>query len=346
MHLSARHNILAILLASLLAAPAAANNQLGGVNLAGAEFGSAVPGTLNSDYTWPTTTELDYFHSKGMNVARVPFLWERMQPQINGPLDVTYLAALDALAAHAHAIGIRLILDPHNYARYGGQLIGSAQVPDAAFADFWSRLSSHYKTNSAVIFGLMNEPNSMPTEQWAQAANAGIAAIRASGAQQLVLVPGNAWTGAHSWSQSWYGTANAEAMLAITDSANHFAFELHQYFDNDYSGTSETCKSAADTGASQLQGVTSWLRTHNYKGFLGEFAGADNSACHNAIINAMDHLKNNADVWLGWTWWAAGPWWGEYMYSLEPSNNFSTDRPQMSWLQPYMPPLFADGFDG
>lgn len=328
------------------ALPAAANNTLGGVNLAGAEFGSAVPGTVDSDYTWPTTAELDYFHDQGMNVARVPFLWERMQPQLNGALNASYLAALDTLVAHATTIGIKLILDPHNYARYNGNLIGSAQVPDAAFADFWSRLSTHYKSSDVVIFGLMNEPNTMPTEQWVQAANAAIVAIRAADAQQLVLVPGNAWTGAASWSQNWYGTPNATAMLAINDSASHFAFELHQYYDGDHSGTSPTCISATGTGANELQGVTTWLRTHHYKGFLGEFAGANNGDCHNAIISAMNHLKNNSDVWLGWTWWAAGPWWDEYMYSLEPTNNFTTDRPQMSWLRPYMPPIFADGFDG
>ena len=35
-----------------------------GVNLAGAEFGSNMPGTFNSDYTYPTASELDYYQSK------------------------------------------------------------------------------------------------------------------------------------------------------------------------------------------------------------------------------------------------------------------------------------------
>jgi endoglucanase len=334
------------LLGLTLALSAQANTSYGGVNLAGAEFGSAVPGTPGVDFVWPSNAEIDYFHGKGMNVLRVPFKWERMQPTQNAALAGTYLAALDALVAHAASVGVKVILDPHNYARYGGNVVGTAGLPNAAFADFWTRLASHFVGNEAVIFGLMNEPNSMPTEQWAAAANAAIAAIRAAGSQQLILVPGNAWTGAHSWSQSWYGTPNATAMLAIVDSGNRFAFELHQYFDSDYSGTSATCVATAGTGANQLQGVTTWLRANGYKGFLGEFAGADNSACQAAIVSAMDHLKGNSDVWLGWTWWAAGPWWGSYMYTLEPGNGFSTDSPQMNWLQPYMPPLFANGFEG
>jgi len=44
-------------------------------------------------------------------------------------------------------------------------------------------------------------------------------------------------------------------------------------------------------------------------------------------------MESNSDVWQGWTWWAAGPWWGNYMYSLEPTAN--GDAPQMAWLKPH-----------
>jgi len=39
-------------------------------------------------------------------------------------------------------------------------------------------------------------------------------------------------------------------------------------------------------------------------------------------------------VWIGFTWWAAGPWWGEYMFTLEPKQG--VDRPQMRLLLPYL----------
>ena len=41
------------------------------------------------------------------------------------------------------------------------------------------------------------------------------------------------------------------------------------------------------------------------------------------------------DVWLGWAWWAAGPWWSDYMFTLEPKPD-GTDRPQMAWLAPHL----------
>ena len=121
----------------------------------------------------------------------------------------------------------------------------------------------------------------MPTEQWRDSANIAIAAIRDIGAQQLILVPGNAWTGAHSWTQSWYGTPNAQVMSSIVDPLDHFVFELHQYFDGDFSGTSPNC--VAGHGAQQLMEVTDWLRNQGRQGFLGEFAGANNANCEQSI---------------------------------------------------------------
>lgn len=309
--------------------------QWKGVNLAGAEF--------DGQSFWPVPAETDYFRAAGMNVLRIPFRWERMQPALSGPLDAAQLAALTAVVDDAIAAGAFVILDPHNYARYGGQVIGSAAVPLEAFADFWRRLATQFGDRPQVIFGLMNEPNSMPTEAWLEAANAGIAGIRAAGATQWILVPGNAWTGAHSWLSDWYGTPNGTVMLGVVDPLDRYAFELHQYFDGDYSGTSSTCRE--DAGAAQLAAVSGWLRAHGRRAVLGEFAGADNEACRRAIRSALDHLDANADVWLGWTWWAAGPAWGDYMFTLEPTGNFGVDRPQMAWLRPYLDRLFASGFD-
>lgn len=320
-----------------LGTSAAAAVEWTGVNLAGAEFDH---GTF-----WPIAAEVNYFRSAGMNIIRVPFRWERLQPALSGPLDPTQLASLQRVVADARSAGAYVILDPHNYARYNGNVIGSGAVPRAAFTDFWNRLASVFRDQPHVIFGLMNEPNSMPTEDWLLAANAGIAGIRNAGAQQWILVPGNAWTGAHSWLQNWYGTPNGSVMGGVVDPLNHYAYELHQYFDGDYSGQSSWCN--AGNGAAQLSAVTQWLRERGKRGFLGEFAGGANDDCRTAVTNALGYLANNADVWLGWSWWAAGPEWGEYIFTLEPTNNFTVDRPQMAWLRPYLASdrIFAGRFE-
>ena len=325
--------IILLLACAFSNAPAGESNRLQymGINLAGAEF--------NHGTFWPTTQEYDYFKSKGMNVFRIPFLWERMQPTLNQSFDQNQQNSLIASVNEATSDDNYAIIDPHNYARYNGQLIGSNSVTDADFADFWTRLANLFSNNPRVIFGLMNEPNSMSTEQWVSSANAAILAIRDAGAENLILVPGNAWTGAHSWEQNWYGTPNAQAMLNISDPNNNFAFELHQYFDADFSGTNTFCDPAH--GSAQFVAVTNWLRQQGKKGLLGEFAGANNNNCEQSINSALQYLQDNADVWLGWTWWAAGPEWGEYIFTLEPTNNFTTDRPQMAWLEPFL----ANGLD-
>lgn len=90
---------------------------LTGVNLAGLEFGSNIPGTVNVDYGVPTTSELDYFIRKGMNVFRLPFLWERLQGSLNGSFTSSYQNYVTSFVSYATGKGAKVIVDPHNYAR-------------------------------------------------------------------------------------------------------------------------------------------------------------------------------------------------------------------------------------
>lgn len=318
--------------------------QFAGVNLAGAEFGSGtLPGKYNQHYTYPTKAEVDYFTEKGMNTFRLPFRWERLQYEVFAELNSAELSRIKNFVVYASSKGAYTVLDPHNYARYFGKVIGSAEVPVEAFADFWKKLATEFKEDSSVIFGLMNEPHDMATESWLEAANAAIASIRSTNAQNLILVPGNGYSGAHSWNSDWYGTSNAVVMQNISDPGNNYAFEVHQYFDNNSSGSSETCVSAS-VGADRLKSFTSWLRNNNQRGFLGEFGISSNETCMQALDNMLEYLHSNTDVWLGWTYWAAGPWWGDYMFSVEPQNN--RDKPQMNILEQYLgDPLSSAGMN-
>jgi endoglucanase len=301
----------------------------GGVNLSVAEFGAGnIPGTYGTDYIYPSSGEVDYYVGKGMTIIRLPFLWERLQRTLGGPLDTTERGYLDAFVTYATGKGARVILDPHNYARYNGQVIGGG-VTSAQFADLWAKLAQRYGPNPLVVFGLMNEPHDLDINAWLAAANAAIQAIRDAGATNLILVPGSSWTGAHSWVSSGNGTT----MLGIVDPGNNYGFEVHQYLDSDSSGTSETCVSTT-IGAERLQAFTEWARAHATRGFLGEFAGARNQTCDDAVSGMLDFIDANRDVWLGWSWWAGGPWWGDYMFTLEPSGG--VDRPQLALLVPHL----------
>lgn len=84
---------------------------------------------------------------------------------------------------------------------------------------------------------------------------------------------------------------------------------MHQYLDSDGSGTSPTCVSPT-IGAERVQAATQWLEDNNFKGFLGEIGAGSNSACISAVQGALCAMQQSG-VWIGTTWWAAGPWWGD-----------------------------------
>lgn len=344
--------VVLLLLLSSLRSSAMAQVVFTGTNLSGAEFGTNWPGTYNTDYTYPTQAEVNYFVGKGMNTFRLPVRWERLQPTLNGAINTAELNRLNSFITYATSKGANVILDPHNFARYyppsgnyqsdPNSVIGSPAVPYAAFGDFWSRMANQYKSNSKVIFNLMNEPNAMPTENWVTASNTAIAAIRTAGASNLILVPGNGYTGAWTWSNNWYGTPNATAMLNIVDPGNNYAFDVHQYMDIDGSGTSATITGNDPmTGVNRISGFTQWLKANNKRGFLGEFAVAASTIGNGStqvgdelLNNMLGYMQNNGDVWMGWTWWSAGPWWpADYMFYLDPAGN--VDKPQMGSLQPF-----------
>lgn len=326
-----------------------AAQSFSGVSLAGAEFGEdSLPGSYDVDYTYPTFEEVDYYLGKGVGTFRIPFRWERLQRTLYGPLDTAELVRLEEFVGYATSQGAKVILDPHNYARYRDDPIGSAAVPHSAFADFWSRLAERYEDDPRVIFGLMNEPHGMPTQQWLDAANAAIAAIRQAGASNLILVPGNCYSGAHSWASACGGSSNASTMQGVVDPIGHFAFEVHQYLDADSSGTSAQIVHET-IGSQRLVGFTDWLRDHGHQALLGEFGvaaqaigDAPSQIGDEAIHDVLGFLDSNADVWLGWSWWAGGPWWpSDYMFQLDPQNlgqPGETDRPQMAVLEPYLLP--------
>jgi endoglucanase len=337
-----------------------ADVQYAGVNLSGAEFGMThLPGTFNSDYGYPTSAEVDYYKSKGMNFIRLPFRWERLQQTNSAILDPAELGRMSAFVSYATSNGMYVLLDPHNFMRYYpnprtdyqtatnvvGNYIGTS-VRNADFSNFWSQVAAVYQTNNHVFFGLNNEPDSLPEAQLVTSENLAIAAIRATGATNLIFVPGNRYTGAWTWLNSDSdGAPNSVAMLGIVDSGSNYLFEVHQYLDSDGSGTHTNIVSA-DIGWQRLTSFTVWARTHNYKGFLGEYAvpgvaiGGTNIGGA-ALTNMLIYIQTNSDVWLGWAYWGGGPRWGNKpLFPIDPTNigkPNQADQPAMSIIKHFFP---------
>ncbi|KAF7191375.1 putative endo-beta-1,4-glucanase B [Pseudocercospora fuligena] len=317
-----------VLSTSTLAAPHKFNKrasnetklQFIGINESGPEFGEAnLPGTYGTDYTWPNLTSIDTFISKGFNTFRINTLMERMVPdKMTGTLDEAYMGNLTETVNYITSKKAFAMIVPHNYGRYYDSIIEST----SDFKTFWTTIATPYANNSLVIFDTNNEYHDMAGSLVAELNQAAIDGIRAAGAtSQYITVEGNAYTGAWTWTNTTGtdGKTNAETMGNLTDSADKIIYQMHQYLDSDGSGTSETCVSAT-IGSERLELATNWLRENGKTGLVGEFAGAVNEVCESAVKDMLKYISDNSDVWDGYAWWAAGPWWADYMFSIEPAD--------------------------
>lgn len=339
-----RRDFAAILLAALLCQTllgvAGADESsraafLAGVNISGAELNGGRPGARpNFDYVYPTEGEIAWAASHHMTVIRLPVEWSRLQPSLGGGIDEAEWNRVVAVIRMARSHDIRVILDLHDYGAWRGRAIGGVDLPDAVFADTWGRIAALARHQPELILGLMNEPHLQSAPQWERSAQAALDAIRRAGARNLVLVPGANWDGAHSWTAG--GTAsNAAAMDHFVDPAGApVAFEFHQYFDHDFSGTKPDCLAPA-AAIRTLEPATAWLAAGHRQGFLGEFATAGTPACLDTLDAVLTYLHAHPAQWTGWTYWAAGAWWRNYMFSVEPSHG--AEHPQMAVLSRHLP---------
>jgi endoglucanase len=320
-------------------APSFENTAMG-VNLAGAEFGSTYPGIYGQDYAYPRVDSLNYYRCKGLMLIRLPFLWERMQPVLHGSLDPIELDRMKVFVAEAQSKGMKVILDAHDYGRYGkgtftdvtthGQIIGAPEVPVSAFKGFWTAIASQFVGNPAIYgYDIMNEPHDMGgVEVWPAAAQAAIDGIRSVDQGTRIIVEGDHWSNAATWPA-------ANEALEVSDPANHLIYEAHAYFDHDESGnyrrTYDQEGAYPAIGADRLQPFIEWLDQHHAQGFVGEYAVPDNDPRWLAVLDKF--LAALKEAHLMGLYWAGGPKEWASPIALEPIGG--RDRPQIAVLERY-----------
>jgi len=236
---------------------------------------------------------------------------ERLVPSsLTNGVDSTYLADLQTLVNHITNNGGYAAICAQNFGRYYGNVI----TDTSGFQSFWKTVATQFQSNSHVIFDTNNEYHDMDNTLVYQLNQAAINGIRAAGAtSQTIFVEGNSYTGAWTWVSSGTSTTMAE----LTDPNDNVIYEMHQYLDSDGSGTSSTCVSST-IGSERLAAATAWLKSNGKNGILGETAAGSNSVCISALEDMLSYMKTNNDVWRGWLLWGGGPWWGSYIFSMEP----------------------------
>ncbi|KAJ0423971.1 glycoside hydrolase superfamily [Aspergillus carlsbadensis] len=300
--------------------------QFFGVNESGAEFGEDnIPGVWGTDFIFPDTSTISTLISDGFNIFRIQFKMERLTSEITGSFDEDYLQNLTSVVNAVTEAGAHAILDPHNYGRFNDEIISTP----SDFQTWWTNVATEFADNDLVVFDTNNEYHDMDQDLVLNLNQAAIDGIRAAGATtQYIFVEGNSWTGAWTWVDI------NDNMKALTDPQDKIVYEMHQYLDTDGSGTSEACVSTT-IGEERVTAATEWLKENGKIGIIGEFAGGDNDQCRTAVKGMLDYLESNSDVWLGALWWAAGPWWGTYLYNFEPPSGVAYQG-YLETLQAYL----------
>ncbi|KAF2183339.1 glycoside hydrolase family 5 protein [Zopfia rhizophila CBS 207.26] len=283
-----------------------------GINESGAEFGEKnFTGVYGREYIWYDLKTIDQFIEQGMNMFRLNFLMERLTPgNLTAPFDPQYLGNLTEQINYITGKGAYAMIQPHNYGRFYGEIITDV----AGFKTWWQNVAAKFPSNDLVVFDTNNEYHDMDQNLVFNLNQAAIDGIRAAGAKQYITPEGNSWSGA--W--TWVSSGNGASLVSLKDPENKLIYQMHQYLDTDGSGTHAECVSAT-IFSERLQAATKWLKDNKKLGVIGEFAGGNNTQCINALKDGLKYLGDNSDVWTGAIWWAAGPWWADYMYNMEPT---------------------------
>lgn len=294
-------------------------------------FGVNVSGMEGSYYIVPGDSSLAYYASKGLTLVRVPFKWERLQPALYGPLNAAKLADVDTVLARAASHGQMVILDMHNYGEYNGKLIGSAEVPYAAYQDVWTKLAAHFAASphasSIYAYDIMNEPHASATAQdWPLVAQYGINGVRAGDSTRFIMVEGRSWSSAQNWPKSNAGLAN------IVDPQKKLMFSAHCYFGtnhNDQYLSYDAEHAYPNMGVDQVAPFVEWCKQNKVYGHIGEYGVPASDPRWNPVLqNFLQYLDDND---ISGTYWGGG-FGSNYPLSIEPT---PADRPQMAVLEQF-----------
>ena len=307
-----------------------------GVNIACGDFGSRFPGEYNKDYTYPTDRDLEYWQQKGLMLVRIPFRWERLQHDPNGPLCQKDLQHVKDFIAVAERRGMSVVLDMHNYCRRidngKERIIGTPDLSYESYGRFWRMMAEALVDYSNIYgYGLMNEPHDLPpTVSWQKMAQTAIDSIRTVDDMTPIVVGGYHWSSARRWVQM------SDHLKTLQDKADRLIFEAHCYFDFDGSGTYkftyEQEEGSPTKGVELVRPFVEWLNKNHLRGIVGEYGIPENDPRWEVTLdNFLFYLAKNGVPAL---YWASGPWWTDAVMTI-PTYRGGAEKPQVRVMERY-----------
>jgi aryl-phospho-beta-D-glucosidase BglC (GH1 family) len=213
--------------------------RLRGVDKSGTEYMCLAGSVFDGPYD---QASIDTMKSWNINIVRLPInedCWLGINGAPSGFSSATYQSTIVNYVNMLSASGVASIIDLQ-WAAPGTTLSNAlTPMPDADHSpSFWTSVADTFKSNGMVIFDLFNEPypdsNADSTAAWTCLLNGGtcpgvsyatagtqslVNAIRATGATNIIMVPGVQYTNALD---SWL-------TYKPTDPLNNLAASWHSY---------------------------------------------------------------------------------------------------------------------
>ena len=236
-----------------------------GITLSGGERSGA-------EFSYPGEAHLDYYNNFGINLVRIPFKWERLQPTLMGPLDPAEVAKLREVVRNADIRGINVFLVAYNMGKYNGKTLGTSELPAAALTDLWRRIAIEFRDGSFNIMGyqIMAKPEVLQGT-WPVIAQEAVYAIRESDIYRMILVDGECGSSAHTWVQ-----CNPNLDIIDTGWGRRLAYSAVQFVDSDmsgsYVGTYDQEQVYGEKAVDLTKDFIQWSQAKGARPIIAEFA--------------------------------------------------------------------------
>jgi len=297
-----------------------------GITLSGAE------GT-GADYSRPTNDELSYYASKGVKLIRLEVRWDKLQPELGGPLNKDELQWVETFVTQANHLKMQVDIDLHQRSNYNDLNFGDGDINPSTLADFWKKFAEslvHDRVSGICGFGIANEPDNKEVvyDLWPNQVNRVVGAIRQVDTFHFVFVGEDRWDSSLGWRPK-------QAEL-IRDPAGKIVFEAHSYWDEGASGNYQPDIPPPNTDAAKnlvtrsLSPFIQWCRQTHNRCFVGEFGVPPDKGWLEGLDFAFQYMKQNN---VFGCYWAGGPGYSDIV-SIEPVDR--KDSAQIRVLEKYL----------
>jgi endoglucanase len=258
----------------------------------------------------------------GFNSVKIAFDWGAIDSDLTGVLDIQYLKVLSEEIQKADDNNLGVILDMHNFGRFGGEekgLVVGSDIPISSLVKTWESLAKVFDNDTRIIaYNLMTEPQQMPVPTTPENYKTSTATkmyqdivdgLRKNDSQKPLIVQLDNWAMAQSFTKN-YGE-NPDPW--ISDPLQNIIYEAHYYLDIESDGSYANQLAGPENLDLELQKISKdlkpyldWCNRNNLIPYIGEIGVPNTKGWAKPLEYAANLIKQNRG---SLTYWAVGGWY-------------------------------------